>query len=59
MVLLSEYMKNVSREVEIMKKNNGNSITKKKISEIKNLLDGLKNKFKVSRERDNELETNL
>lgn len=56
-VLMSEQMKNISREIEIMKEKNGNSVTKKKISEI-NLLDWLQSKFEVSRERANEPETN-
>lgn len=57
-VVMSEQMKKVSREKEIMKKKNGNSATEKKISVIKNLLDWLKSIFKVSRERANEPETN-
>ena len=39
------------------KETNRNSITEKKILEIKILLDWLKSKFKTARERANELET--
>ena len=53
---MSKQRRNVSRKTEIIKRNNGNSIAEKKIPVIKNLLDWLISKFKITSERVNELE---
>lgn len=51
------YKKCLRRNRTHEKETNRNSITEKKILEIKILLDWLKSKFKTARERANELET--
>lgn len=54
---MSDHMRSPQRNRNYEREADGNSITEKKISEIKNLLDWLKSKFKMAREKKSELET--